>query len=559
MNQPSPGTVVDLAEASPPRLLFALLHKRFTGTLDVEQPASGGQPGGMRRVWFGGGMPVYTNWVSGHDVLGQVLLEMGRVDEAALMQGLQQMAQGGGLLGQILAQQGAISNEQLAEALRFQCARKLSHVFGLRKGEVTLHAGEHELVNMTGVNVLELMLAAVGRHYDEARVRAEMGPHLEGPLRVTAAYARYRDHFRFRPTDAPMLAALEAGTRFDALSAAGEGGGRRAAQLVYVLWASQMLFTGAAAQQVAATPRAKPAPAPAPKVMPAPAPKVMPAPAAAAVAPTPTPTPAAEKPSDAAASAFVAEIEEFERRIADQANHFTLLGLSFDAGRKELRSVWSEVSRRMHPDGLQAKGWEHLRDRVTKVFAALSEANTALSNKEERERLAERLARGEEVSASADAEAASLARAAFESEVIARDADRFLRANKFDRALPEYMRALELNPDEPDYSAAAAWCRYNLYDRSRGVAMQTERELGAILTEAPNLARAQMWRGHVLRDLGSAGTAIICYERALAADPRLIDAERYLRALKRAAGHDDNAKGKEDAKKRGLRGLFGKR
>ena len=53
MNQPSPGTVVDLAQASPPRLLFALLHKRFTGTMDVEQPASAGQPGGTRRVWEG--------------------------------------------------------------------------------------------------------------------------------------------------------------------------------------------------------------------------------------------------------------------------------------------------------------------------------------------------------------------------------------------------------------------------------------------------------------------------------------------------------------------------
>ena len=79
------------------------------------------------------------------------------------------------------------------------------------------------------------------------------------------------------------------------------------------------------------------------------------------------------------------------------------------------------------------------------------------------------------------------------------------------------------------------------------------------IPRAPNLARAQMWRGHVLRDMGSAGTAIICYERALAADPRLIDAERYLRALKRSTGQDTSTN-KDDAKKgRGLRGLFGKR
>jgi len=557
--------VLNFAQASPPRLLFALLHKRFTGTVDVEQPGTASHPSGIRRVWFNGGMPVFTNWVSGSDVLGQVLLEMRLVDEAGLMRGLEQMAQAaGGLLGQVLTQQGILSEEQLGEALRYQCARKLAHMFALREGQVTLRTGPHKLTKMTGVNVLELMLAAVGRHYDEARVYAEMGPHLEGPLRVTAAYGRYYEHFRFRPTDAPLLEALQNGTTYTALAQSGQGGARRAAQLVYVLWAAQMLYTGAAAQEVAAgpatrrpTPRPVAKPAPQPKPQPAPQPKPQPV---AAPAPAPAPAPAAAAaPQDDEAKAFVAELEEFEARIADNANPFALLGLPLDTSRKELRSVWSDLSRRMHPDALQAKGWEHLRQRVTDVFAALSEANTTLSNKEERERLAEKLERGEDVSATADAEAVNMARAAFESEVIAREADRYLRANKFDRALPEYMKALELTPDEPDYQAAAVWCRYNLSDKSRNAAAHTERALGVVLAESPNLARAQMWRGHVLRDMGSAGAAIICYERALASDPRLIDAERYMRALKMAAGESPDGK-KQDAKKgRGLRGLFGKR
>lgn len=553
------ATVLNFAQVSPPRLLFALLHKRFTGTMDVEQPAAGGHPAGMRRVWFSGGMPVFTNWVSGPDVLGQVLLELRRIDEATLMQGLGQMAQsGGGLLGQTLQQLGAIDEAQLAEALRFQCGRKLSHLFALRDGQATLHTAQHELVNMTGVNVLELILAAVGRHYDEARVQAEMGAHLGASLRVTAAYARYHEHFRFRPTDAPLLEALQAGTDFNSLAAASQGGPRRAAQLVYVLWASQMLYTGASAQDVSApvTP-----PAAAPQRAPAPAPVPVAAPVAP-VAPAPIPEPpvaATPEPgaSDAVHAAFVAELEDIEAQIAADANPFALLGLEFTAGRKELRSTWSDLSRRMHPDALQAKGWDHLRERVTDVFAALSEANTTLSNKEERQRISAALERGEDVSASADAEAANLARAAFESEVIARDGDRYLKANKFDRANAEYKRALELNPDEPDYQAAAIWCEYNLSGRTRGDAARAEKLLGVVLAEVPKLARAQMWRGHILRELGAAGPAIICYERALKSDPRLINAERYLRALKMANGQSPDGK-KPEKKKTGLRGLFSK-
>lgn len=555
------ATVLNFAQVSPPRLLFALLHKRFTGTMDLEQPAAGGQPAGMRRVWFSGGMPVFTNWVSGPDVLGQVLLELRRVDEATLMQGLAQMAQGGGvLLGQTLQQQGAIDAEQLAEALRFQCGRKMSHLFALTGGEVTLQTAQHELLQMTGVNVLELILAAVGRHYDEPRVQAEMGAHLQGALRVTAAYSRYHEHFRFRPTDAPLLEALVAGTDFSSLASASQGGSRRAAQLVYVLWASQMLYTGASAQHVAPTPSAPRGPSPTPRPAPAPAPvAAAPAPVAAAPAtpaPTPAPAPTAAD-SDAEHAAFVAELETIEAKVAQEANPFELLGLEFTAGRKDLRAVWSELSRRMHPDALQAKGWDDLRERVTDVFAALSEANTTLSDKDERQRIAEALERGEDVSASADADAANLARAAFESEVIARDGDRYLKANKFDRANAEYRRALELTPDEPDYQAAAVWCAYNLSDRSRGEAARTEKLLAAVLEESPNLARAQMWRGHVLRDLGSSGAAIICYERALKSDPRLINAERYLRALKMASGQSPDGK-KPEKKKSGLRGFFSK-
>ncbi|MBV1859612.1 MAG: tetratricopeptide repeat protein, partial [Nannocystaceae bacterium] len=281
------------------------------------------------------------------------------------------------------------------------------------------------------------------------------------------------------------------------------------------------------------------------------------APAPAPAAPAPAVATDVPRASDAEHTAFVAELENFEAQVVDDANPFALLGLEFTAGRKELRAVWSELSRRMHPDALQAKGWDHLRERVTDVFAALSEANTTLSNKEERERISEALERGEDVSASADADAANLARAAFESEVIARDGDRYIKANKFDRANAEYKRALELTPDEPDYQAAAIWCEYNLTSRSRGDATRAESLLGAVLVEAPKLARAQMWRGHILRDLGATGAAIICYERALKSDPRLINAERYLRALKMASGQSPDGK-KPEKKSRGLRGLFSK-
>ena len=242
--------VIDLAQVSPPRLFFALLHQRFTGVVQLEQP---GPVAGSRAIWFAGGMPVFTDWAVQTEVLGQVLVEQGAVDEATLMSALGAMAQNGGLLGQTLLQMGAIDEAALSNGLRLQCGRKLVGVFGLRESPATLTPCDHALKEMAPVNVLELILTAAGKHYDEERVRSEMGPALDGELRATAAYERYKDHFRFRPTDEQLLGALLSGTTMDQMAALPGASRQRAAQLVYVLWACQMLRVGAAASKAPAT------------------------------------------------------------------------------------------------------------------------------------------------------------------------------------------------------------------------------------------------------------------------------------------------------------------
>ena len=573
---------VSLAQVSPPRLFFALLHQRFTGVARLDQPAPNA---GERTIWFHGGMPVFTDWIEPTDVLGQVLMELGFIGQDQLMGALQAMANGGGLLGQVLLNQGVLDPQGLSEGLRKQCFRKLVRVFALREGLVTLAPAQHELDKLAKINVLELIGIGVGAHYDADRIGGELGSALQEPVRATAALARYRAHFRFRPTDEPILDALVRGTSMQELINTPKVQAQRAAQLVYTLWACQMLRVGAAATE--APPPAKPAAAPRtqprtqsrplkpvrssrtpppgthapvtprssspPAAEPATASSRPPPAKPAARAPGPTSTDAA--PPKAGEAEFVAKLEAIEKKMQDQAHAFDLLGVPISAGRKEIRRIWSDVSMTLHPDSLHAKGLGHLRARVSNVFAALSEAHGVLSDKEQREALRDKIERGEDTTESADATAK--ARAAFESELIAKEGDRLLSAHKFDRALEKFRAALELTPEEPDLQAVVAWCRYNLVPKSRDSMMEAERALSVIVAEAPALARAHYFRGMVQRDLGATDPAIASFEAALRHDQRLIDAERQARALRLSKGQSASAQ-PERKKSKGLKGFFGR-
>lgn len=571
--------VVQLGEISLPRLMFALLHQRFSGTLELSQPPP---HEGQRTIWLDGGMPVFTDWISPSDVLGQVLSELGVVAEPELVSALESLAQKGGLLGEELLRRGAIEHRKLMEGLRVQTQRKLVGCFALSTGDVAIAATSHDLGRtLPKTNVLALILAGVTRHHPIERIELEMGEALRGPVKATPSLAKYQGHFRFRGDDEPILRHLAQGSRLDQLVKAGLPEDR-SARLIYTLWACQMLRVGRSALESsdehpvprsAAPDRAPPRASDSPKA-PTPAPSstrsAAPPPPATSRPSTPpastrSPAPEPSKPSD---DDFEARLESFESKVAQGAHAFDLLGVPLSAGKREVRRVWGDLSRQFHPDALGSKGMGHLRERVGKVFAALSEAQMILSDKDQREKLRAKLERGESPEQSGS-DATAMARAAFESEVIAKEADRYLRGHRYAQALEEYERAVKLTPDEPDLLAAIVWCRYNVSAKTRDDAAQAQRALGDVVTGTPKLARAHYFRGLVLKDLGMTDAALLSFAEAYRSDPRLIDAERQARALrasqgvppsgtgdKRSTGRSDKGEAKS---KFGLRGLFGKK
>lgn len=565
---------------SVPRLLFAFLRQRFTGTVSVGQRS----PAGQRTIWVRGGMPVFCDWDSPADHLGDMLVAAGVIDVNTLARALTTSADSGRLLGQVLIEFGALDAAGRTTALREQCSRKLTRLFAAdaTSGEAIVTAVEHGKGNgdeLAQVNVLGLLFAGVTAHYDEARIRAEIGPPLDGDLVATPALARYERQFGFGPSDTTVLQALARGVTVSRLMTPGVDP-TRALAVVYTLWVSQMLRLGDDAVQAIAKGATAAAaaveagvtigtqfdakPSPPPKAAAKPPPPPPKTTAAKPPPPPPAKTTAAKPPSKppppepAPDDGFEAKLAVLEAKVAAEANAFTLFGLELSAERPEVRAAWAELSKTFHPDALEGAGRGHLRSRVEPVFAALSEAYGVLSDKDARQKLRDAIEfAGQDLKANEDTSA--VVRNAFEAEMLARDADKLLRAKQWDKALELYVRAYELSPQDGDIEAALHYTRFRAGPGTETDALTTIAALDKLTTEQPILARAYYFAGLIQLSIDETSAAKRSFLKASQLDPRNVDAERQLRAIKLReqasnASKDDKKKSSFGA----LRGLFKK-
>ncbi len=613
---------IDIGRVGIPRVLFALLRQRFSGTVTLEQKTP--SPG-TRTVWFRGGMPVFTDWVSPSDVLGEILIARGLVSTKACTSALERSQQGAGPVGAMLISAGKLDANTLSKALRLQCSRKLLHTFALREGEAIIVPGKPSLPPDLNnpVNVLLLIRAGVQLHFDEGRIRADMGEAADATMVTTDAFQRYRDNFGFRDEDSLLLRDFSKGTQVAALNHPGISS-KRALQLAYTLWSCQMLVVGSQAMSAVAQIRESVAGPPTAGVDASNRPKTLvglqavpdsttsgtfpvneedmspaarsgrfqanrvrrkskskppestnaapraSAPPEPSAAPQPAPTPqqapasAEGNPLTPVQRAFESRLVTFEKKIEDRTNAFALLGVPLDADRSAIRVAWNELSKDLHPDRLVATGLTILGPRVEAVFAALSEANATLSNRDRREQLRQHVESGGLGNPGDDATA--LMRKALEAEVIAKEGERLLKVGNYARAAEKFRESLELSNADPNVKVYENWCRYQLAEREEQAQQKTLRILQTIVEDTPTCANAYYYMGLIYIHSGDNTNAKVALNAALSHNPRLTDAERQLRALQIRSRSASNAPSQPRAessekpeKVGGLRGLFGKK
>ncbi|MBX7079683.1 MAG: hypothetical protein K1X88_10885 [Nannocystaceae bacterium] len=214
---------------------------------------------------------------------------------------------------------------------------------------------------------------------------------------------------------------------------------------------------------------------------------------AAAVAPPPG---AAEDPV-----AFEQALVVLEQQIEANADPNVILALATDADAEAIESAFTQLAARFDPRTLPPEGGRALHERLTVVNAALARVRSAARHRRQ-----------------ALAEIAGL---------------RMVAEGKHARGLALLDEAVDLGAHGPEIECARTWARLQLGDRSDAELKRTDAQLDRILLAAPDVAAGHYYRGFVLAGLNKSADAAAAFKRALELDPRMVDAERQLRALQR--------------------------
>jgi len=230
------------------------------------------------------------------------------------------------------------------------------------------------------------------------------------------------------------------------------------------------------------------------------------------------------------------EIEN-KARVVETEDLFTVLGLTRDANREQVKNAYFEAAKRYHPDRLTSLGLEALRPEVEQIFRRVSEAYGTLYDDARREDYKRTVGTGE---SSENPEAHAKAMKMLEAEMAFRRGEILLRKNDYVGAIQELGQAVAGNPAEGEHLAWLTWARVCASQLTWAEAKAPFLEAARL---SPKCARALYFLGLAQKEEKDLDRALSSFRKAHELDPRLIDAERELRLIHMRKEKDKSSKG----------------
>ncbi len=244
------------------------------------------------------------------------------------------------------------------------------------------------------------------------------------------------------------------------------------------------------------------------------------------------PMPRRRMPSADDAAAIRVLIAERVELLGADADHYTLLGVERAADANGIRAAYFELARLLHPDRLSALGIADDDRSAQRLFARINDAFTVLSTLGRRAEYDALLdAGGARAVAEKEAVATATAQAAIEAEERYRLGEMAMRRQQAEIAVHEFQRAVELKPDEPDYTTLLGWALY-VAARDKVAAVPVARaHIQKALTMKKETALPHLYLGRIARMEGEDDEAARSFRRALEISPGNSEAQAELRVV----------------------------
>lgn len=252
---------------------------------------------------------------------------------------------------------------------------------------------------------------------------------------------------------------------------------------------------------------------------------------------SPAPQRTTTRPTTARAKRNTGETRETESLIKQKlldarGDHFQVLGVAMAATPDQIRAAYFNLARKLHPDRLSSLGIADDSRDAQRLFAQINSAFAVLNDDRSRAEYLSVISRGGEAAVRAqDAEAEETAAKVMVAEEAFKRGEMALRRDQIAQAMAAFTEAVELQPNEPEYQALLAWCRFASAPDKTAVANDTRKALQRAADKDQNAATPRFYLGRVERMLGREREALQHFQAVLAIKPNHAEAASEARVL----------------------------
>lgn len=449
-----------------------------------------------KQIVFDGGSPVECRSNIATETLGRFLIGLGKISEPDCMTSLSQSASRGVPLGEILVERRLLAPSDLYRMLQQNLGRKLLEPFSWKSGTYEISYDAPPAGSALRVKVPQLIVTGIVK-VDTQESADETAAAANGKyLSVASDPLVALDDIRLTADQQKVVEAARRGTPFDEMRAKSgidpDDVNRIAAALLL------LGIVNVTDQHVPAMPKFE-----------------------TAAAPITTSQAPVLQGTVAAADEVMAAFLSYRRKDA-----FDLLGVPEDAGLPQFTQAFLQLSDKFLPSKFDERAPDALRDKAQQLFLAAARAFAELSEPERREALVKkRMKLREQEAAAAKAGTAAL----IDPEVLCRNGRALAEAGKLREALSSFELAAECDAQNGNYTAEAAWCRFQLRVTPAANALKL---LKNAIRIDPECAVAYLYAGKLQGILGHRLEAEAYLNRAamlMPKDMRVVDALKQLR------------------------------